>query len=51
MVLDSALRQLRETHGTGVLPVRLNGMLHSDERVGMRVSFYFYFPFVCAIRL
>ena len=51
LVLDSALRQLRETHGTGVLPVRLNGMLHSDERVGMRVSFYFYFPFVCAIRL
>jgi len=36
LVLDSALRQLRETHGTGVLPVRLNGMLHSDERVGMR---------------
>jgi origin recognition complex subunit 4 len=43
LVLDSALRQLRETHGTGVLPVRLNGMLHSDERVGMRVSFYLYF--------
>jgi hypothetical protein len=48
LVLDSALRQLRETHGTGVLPVRLNGMLHSDERVGMRVSFSL-FPFVRAI--
>ena len=36
LVLDSALRQLREAHGDGVLPVRLNGMLHADERVAMR---------------
>ena len=36
-VLDSALRELRDTHGPEkVLVVRLNGMLHSDEKVGVR---------------
>ena len=36
-VLDSALRELRETHGSEkVLVVKLNGMLHGDEKVGVR---------------
>ena len=36
-VLDSALRELRETHGPEkVLVVKLNGMLHGDEKVGVR---------------
>ena len=34
--LDSALKELKATHGEKVLPVRLSGMLHSDEKVGMR---------------
>jgi hypothetical protein len=29
-------KELRATHGNHILPVRLNGMLHSDERTGMR---------------
>ena len=36
LVLDSALRQLREAHGERIMTVRLSGMLHSDEKVGMR---------------
>lgn len=36
LVLNSALKHLRDLHGDRVLPVRLSGMLHADERVGMR---------------
>ena len=30
------MKELKATHGEKVLPVRLSGMLHSDEKVGMR---------------
>ena len=37
IALDSALAELRRTHGAErVIPVRLSGVLHADEKVGMR---------------